>query len=90
MKRISFFLLISVVLFSNLLLSQTVDDLIEDQKKEYNRKRISIEVIGQTTMSREPFFGTYEATTTRKWTAYQGFNTMISEKKFLITKRSQL
>lgn len=84
MRKFTFFIfrLFLFVLFSNLLFSQILDSLTEEQKKEYNRKRISIEVIGHTTMNREPFFGTYEATTTRKWNAYQGFNTIISEEQF--------
>lgn len=64
------------------LFSQTIDDLSDDQKKEVNRKRLSIEVIGHTSMSRDPLFGNYEATTTKKWSAYQGFNTPISEEQF--------
>ena len=63
-------------LFSNL----TIDDLSEEEKQIYNRKKIRIELYSQTVGS--SYSNTIIATTTQDWSVYQGFN-KISEYDFL-------
>jgi len=73
---------IFIIFLTTFLFSQKVEDLNEEERKEYNRNKLAVEVIGSTSLGRDPFLGTATATTTNKWTAYKGFNSPISEYEF--------
>lgn len=68
--------------------SFTIDDLSGEQKKEYNRGKLSIEVIGQSSgniggFGSSMFGAATQSTSWYQWTAYQGMGKQLTESEFL-------
>lgn len=66
---------------------QTIDDLSDEQKREFNRAKISIEVIGQSTgniggYGSGLFGATFQSTSWFQWAAYQGMGKQLTEADF--------
>jgi hypothetical protein len=68
--------------------AQTVDSLTDSEKIEYNRNKLTIEVVGQTTGNFGGssygglFGGRSEGTAWKQWTAYKGMGNPIKESEF--------
>lgn len=72
----------AIVLLASVLAGQ-VDSLSFEQKREYNRQKLSIEIIGQS-IGFNPGIkgGTTSSTEWHRWKAYQGIDKQISEVEF--------
>ncbi len=71
-----------IALLASVLAGQ-VDSLSFEQKREYNRQKLSIEIIGQS-IGFNPGIkgGTIGSTEWHRWTAYQGIGKQLTESEF--------
>lgn len=70
-----------------LLIGQTVDELNDEQKINFNRNKLSIEIVGQSTGSYGGYGsglygGSISTTSWHQWTAYQGMDKKLTEEEY--------
>ena len=72
---------LSIILFISSILSQDISQLTSDQKKEYNRKKLTVEKVSETSGNMGWYWGMF-AKKVDTWRAFKGLANQIESEEF--------